>query len=214
MIEKALLWSVINECIFLSLPVIATLTLLPTYNVFIYFGDKVSQMMLSYVSNRKFYKMNQNKVIQMLSVWSMSIKRVDSFLHHWSSILGKVVDFHHLVVLQHHLDTVLLCSCFTNMARKERKERMKSIYSILYITNYINTGCPISLGPLCFLLLCQLLLYWNTKNGWVLKNSWNLLSDRHQNFKNRFRNSWDNWCQRWHLSFRSWHFTISSEAKK
>ena len=56
---------------------IATLTLLPTYNVFIYFGDKVSQMMLSYVSNRKFYKMNQNKVIQMLSVWSMSIKRVD-----------------------------------------------------------------------------------------------------------------------------------------
>ena len=67
----------INECIFLSLPVIATLTLLPTYNVFIYFGDKVSQMMLSYVSNRKFYKINQNKVIQMLSVWSMSIKRVD-----------------------------------------------------------------------------------------------------------------------------------------
>ena len=51
---------------------IATLTLLPTYNVFIYFGDKVSQM-LSYVSYRKFYK----KVIKIISVWSMSIKRVD-----------------------------------------------------------------------------------------------------------------------------------------
>ena len=68
----------INECIFLSLPVIATLTLLPTYNVFIYFGDKVSQMLSYNVSNRKFYEINQNKVIQMLSVWSMStIKRVD-----------------------------------------------------------------------------------------------------------------------------------------
>ena len=63
MIEKALLWSVINECIFLSLPVIATLTLLPTYNVFIYLGDKVSQM-LSYVSYRKFYKINQKRLLK------------------------------------------------------------------------------------------------------------------------------------------------------
>ena len=46
------------------------------------------------------------------------------------------------------------------------------------------TGCPTILGPLCFLLFCQLLLYQNTKVGWVLKNSENLQHDRHQNFKN------------------------------
>ena len=77
----------------------------------------------------------------------------------------------------------------------------------------ISTGCPIILSPLCFLLFCRLLLYRNTKFWWVLKNSGNLLSDRHQNFKNWFRNSWDNWRQRWHLSFRSWHFTIPQRQK-
>ena len=76
-----------------------------------------------------------------------------------------------------------------------------------------HTGCPTALGPLCFLLFCQFLLYQNTKIWWVLKNSGNLLSDRHQNFKNLWRNSWDNWHQRWHLSFRSWHFTIPQGQK-
>ena len=75
--------------------------------------------------------------------------------------------------------------------------------------NIIPIGCPTILAPLCFLLFSCLLLYQNIKAGWVLKNSGNLLSDRHQNFENWFTNSWDNWRQRWHPSFRNWHFTIT-----
>ena len=69
-----------------------------------------------------------------------------------------------------------------------------------------QTGCPTILGPLCFLLFCQLLLYQNTKVGWVLQYSGNLLHDRHKNFENWFRISWDIWGQRWHPLFRNWHF--------
>ena len=86
-------------------------------------------------------------------------------------------------------------------------------FSFSFQGSYVCTGCPTALGPLCFLLFCQFLLYQNTKIWWVLKNSGNLLSYWHQNFKNRWRNSWDNWHQRWHLSFRSWHFTIPQGQK-
>ena len=41
----------------------------------------------------------------------------------------------------------------------------------------------------------------NAKVGGVLKNLGNLLHDRHKNFENWFRNSWDNWWQSCHPSF-------------
>ena len=77
----------------------------------------------------------------------------------------------------------------------------------------LTIGCPTILDPLCFLLFCQLLLYQNTKVGWVLKNAGNLLHDRHQNFENRFRNSWDNWGQSWQPLFRNLHFAIQRGRK-
>ena len=57
------------------------------------------------------------------------------------------------------------------------------------------TGCPVKLFPLCNLLFCRLLLIQIAKVWTFLKNSENLLHDRHKNFENRFRNSWDNWGQ-------------------
>ena len=52
-----------------------------------------------------------------------------------------------------------------------------------------STGCPVKLFPLCNLLFCRLLFIQIAKVGTFLKNSENLLHDRHKNFENRFRNS-------------------------
>ena len=52
--------------------------------------------------------------------------------------------------------------CFKITSTAEFAEtwgRMKSNRS----ASIYNTGCPILLGPLCFLLFCRLLLYRNTK---------------------------------------------------
>ena len=62
-----------------------------------------------------------------------------------------------------------------------------------------TTGCPVKLFPLGYLLFCRLLLMQIAKVEPFLKNSGNLLHDRHKNFENRFRNSWDNWGQSCHL---------------
>ena len=51
------------------------------------------------------------------------------------------------------------------------------------------TGCPEKLFPLGYLLFCRLLLMQIEKVGTFLKNSGNLLRDRHKNFENRFRNN-------------------------
>ena len=48
-----------------------------------------------------------------------------------------------------------------------------------------NTGCPAKLFPLGYLLFCRLLLMQIAKVGTFLKNSGNLLHDRHKNFENR-----------------------------
>ena len=53
----------------------------------------------------------------------------------------------------------------------------------------VSTGCPVKLFLLCNLLFCRLLLIQIAKVGTFLKNSGNLLHDRHKNFENRFRNS-------------------------
>ena len=47
-----------------------------------------------------------------------------------------------------------------------------------------------------------------------MKNSGNLLQDRHKNFENRFRNSWDNWGQNWQPSFRNGLFAIIHRGRK
>ena len=67
---------------------------------------------------------------------------------------------------------------------------------------------------LFYLLFCRLLLMQIAKVGSFMKNSGNLLQDRHKNFENWFRNSWDNWGQSWHPSFRNWHFAITKSIKK
>ena len=46
------------------------------------------------------------------------------------------------------------------------------------------TGCPAKLFPLGYLLFCRLLLMQIAKVGSFMKNSGNLLQDRHKNFEN------------------------------
>ena len=47
-----------------------------------------------------------------------------------------------------------------------------------------STGCPAKLFPLGYLLFCRLLLMQIAKVGSFMKNSRNLLQDRHKNFEN------------------------------
>ena len=51
------------------------------------------------------------------------------------------------------------------------------------------TGCPKSQTSFCFLPFSQTKFIQNANVGGVLKNSGNLLHDKHKNFENRFRNS-------------------------
>ena len=46
------------------------------------------------------------------------------------------------------------------------------------------TGCPAKLFPLGYLLFCRLLLMQIAKVGSFMKNSGNLLQERHRNFEN------------------------------
>ena len=62
-----------------------------------------------------------------------------------------------------------------------------------------TTRCPVKLFPLGYFLFYRLLLMQIAKVGTFLKNSGNLLHDRHKNFENWFWNSWDNWGQSCHL---------------
>ena len=70
--------------------------------------------------------------------------------------------------------------------------------------NSSTSICPAKLFPLGYLLFCRLLLMQIAKVGSFMKNSGNLLQDRHKNFENWFRNSWDNWGQSWHLQHRNY----------
>ena len=66
---------------------------------------------------------------------------------------------------------------------------------VSYWDFFKSTECQAKLFTLGYLLFCRLLLMQIAKSGTFLKNSGNLLHDRHKNFENRFRNSWDNWGQ-------------------
>ena len=67
----------------------------------------------------------------------------------------------------------------------------------------IFTGCPAKLFPLGYLLFCRLLLVQIAKVGSFMKNSGNLLQDRHKHLENWLRNNWDNCGQSWHALFRN-----------
>ena len=69
---------------------------------------------------------------------------------------------------------------------------MSSFNIFQYFQTCHFTGCPAKLFPLDYLLFCRLLLMQISKVGMFLKNSGDLLHDRHKNFENRFRNSRDN----------------------
>ena len=56
--------------------------------------------------------------------------------------------------------------------------------SIYIIIRSISTECPAKLFPLGYLLFCRLLLMQIAKVGSCMKNSGNLVQDRHKNFKN------------------------------
>ena len=64
-------------------------------------------------------------------------------------------------------------------------------FNLLYIVTFLcaflptlPTGCPVKLFPLGYLLFFWLLLIQIGKVGMFLKNSGNLLHDRHKNFEN------------------------------
>ena len=48
----------------------------------------------------------------------------------------------------------------------------------------LYTECPVKLFPLGYLLFCRLLLMQIAKVGSCMKNSGNLVQDRHKNFEN------------------------------
>ena len=72
----------------------------------------------------------------------------------------------------------------------------------LYIIQYRVSQ---NVGPTLFLSFSWVLEHVQ-RNFWPLFNRPNLLHDSHKKFENWFRNSWDNWCQSWHPSFRNWQF--------
>ena len=67
------------------------------------------------------------------------------------------------------------------MPWKTAKKSETGSHSTLQIT---LTGCPAKLFPLGYLLFCRLLLMQIAKVGSFMKNSGNLLQDRHKNFEN------------------------------
>ena len=91
-------------------------------------------------------------------------------------------------------------------ARWRRPRSSSSVYQNLrmfgappVMAEIMCTECLAKLFPLGYLLFCRLLLMQIAKVGSFMKNSGNLLQDRHKNFENWFRNSWDNWGQSCHL---------------
>ena len=67
----------------------------------------------------------------------------------------------------------------TCRAENETSGRLK-----FYNDENAPTGCPVKLFPLGYLLFCRLLLMEIAKVRTFLKNSRNLLQDRHKNFEN------------------------------
>ena len=63
----------------------------------------------------------------------------------------------------------------------EAAQVIMCVYNTVHCT---FTGCPVKLFPLGYLLFCCLLLMQIAKVGTFLKNSGNLLHDRHKNFEN------------------------------
>ena len=65
-------------------------------------------------------------------------------------------------------------------------DRAKTLGSgeILHSKLFNSTECPAKLFPLGYLLFCRLLLMQIAKVGSFMKNSGNLLQDRHKNFEN------------------------------
>ena len=51
---------------------------------------------------------------------------------------------------------------FLNKNKTNLDDHLRVFHSDVY-QRALGTGCPIALGPLCFLLFCQFLLYQNTK---------------------------------------------------
>ena len=78
----------------------------------------------------------------------------------------------------------------------------------VYQPDFLDTGCPKSQTSFSFLPFSQTKFIQNANVGGVLKNSGNLLHDKHKNFENRFRNSWDNWGQSCLLSQRYFFLTL------
>ena len=60
-----------------------------------------------------------------------------------------------------------------------------------------STGCPKKMHNSCFLVITTLWNELGRKVGYVSKNSWNSLSDRHQNFSIWPTRRWENWVKRW-----------------
>ena len=82
------------------------------------------------------------------------------------------------------------------------------IYGSLGFTYRVSHNWVLTL----FLLFCWLIFILIAKVGVVLKNSGNLLHDRHKKFENQFRNCWDNWGQSFQLKNRIF-FSASELAK-
>ena len=70
--------------------------------------------------------------------------------------------------------------------RIEKCPRGAAAFTVVYCQVGGYTGCPAKLFTLGYLFFCLLLLMQIAKSGTFLKNSGNLLHDRHKNFENRF----------------------------
>ena len=112
-----------------------------------------------------------------------------------------------------------ICCCQTRAAPTLTIDPSTSTYlhiSTICTSKYISTIHRVShnIGPTFRFAILSASTLPNTKVGWVIKNSGNLLHDRILKIDFQIENSGDKWGQSCHPSFRNWHFAITQSQKK
>ena len=97
------------------------------------------------------------------------------------------VRFQYIYIFQLFFLGTCILVIFNDISSKNRvyrKYQRKKVEKQIMLCFILHTECPAKLFPLGYLLFCRLLLMQIAKVGTFLKNSRNLLQDRHKNFEN------------------------------
>ena len=127
----------------------------------------------------------------------------------------KVSKYFDILITGYKMSTFKILNSSNLWQKMEQQAHWRLPYFTFKSSRYLHNICRVSHKSVLtlFLPFSRTKFIQNAKVGGVLKNSRNLLHDRHKNFENQFRNSWDNWGQSWQPSFRNLHFA-STEAEK